>query len=124
MEKIDIHYEDGHPSFSNNGKFLITDTYPNENYKRKLIHYDWDRKKKVILGEFYSLPGLEFLEFTQTEEGYKNWGDSEFRVDLHPRLNFQGDKVTFDSIHEGKRNCYFDSIHEGKRNCYLLLLNN
>lgn len=106
IEKINIHDEDGHPSFSKDGKFLITDTYPNGNYQRKLIYYDWDKKKKTILGEFYSLPGLEFLEFTQTPEGYKSWGDGEFRTDLHPRLNFQGDRITFDSIHSGKRGCY------------------
>jgi len=112
MEKIDIHYEDGHPSFSKDEKFLITDTYPDENYKRKLIHYDWDKKKKTILGEFHSLPNIKYLIDTKEEKDFKNWGDSEFRSDLHPRLNFQGDKITF------------DSIHEGKRNCYLLLLNN
>ena len=106
IEKININNEDGHPSFSKDEKFLITDTYPNKNNYRKLIYYDCDKKKKTILGEFFSLPDIDYLIDTESEKDYLNWGTSEFRVDLHPRLNFQGDKITFDSIHEGSRNCY------------------
>ena len=112
IKKINIHHEDGHPSFSKDERYLITDTYPNKKNYRKLILYDYDKKKRTILGEFYSLPDRKYLEFSKDEKEYLCWGDSEFRVDLHPRLNFQGDKVTF------------DSIHEGSRNCYMLLLNN
>lgn len=116
IEKININNEDGHPSFSKDEKFLITDTYPNKNNYRKLIYYDCDKKKKTILGEFFSLPDKKYLEFSKDEKLYQSWGHSEFRTDLHPRLNFQGDKITFDSVHEfGKRNCYLLD---------LLLLNN
>ena len=37
---------------------------------------------------------------------YVSWDNSPFRVDLHPRWNWQGNKACFDSVHEGFRGIY------------------
>jgi hypothetical protein len=111
-KKINIYSEDGHPSFSKNKRCLITDTYPNKKNYRKLILYDWEKNKRIILGEFYSLPDRKYMENTKKEKDYQNWGDSSFRADLHPRWDFQGNKITFDSVHEGKRNCYLINLNK------------
>jgi Tol biopolymer transport system component len=112
MKKIEINYEDGHPGFSINKRYLITDTYANKKNYVKLLLYDWKKNKRIILGKFYSLPNKKYLETTKTKQDFKKWAYSNFRIDLHPRWNFQGDKVTFDSIHEGKRNCYLINLNK------------
>jgi len=111
MRKIDVYNDDGHMSFSKDGRYLITDTYPNSRHYRKLILYDWKRGKRTVLGEFYSLPDKKYLEDTKISE-YGKWGSSPLRVDLHPRWDFKGKKVCFDSIHEGKRGIYFLEMRE------------
>ncbi len=97
IKKIKINYEDGHPSFTKDERYLITDTYPDAKHFRKLILYDFLKNKKINLGKFYTLP-----------KGIKdsNWDNGGLRCDLHPRWNFQGNKICFDSVHEGKRGVY------------------
>lgn len=103
--KIDIYNDDGHPSFSPNEKYVITDTYPDSKGYRKLILYDWENDKNKILGEFYSIPDKKYLN-----KPTKDFGNSPFRVDLHPRWDRKGERVCFDSIHEGKRGVYVVKI--------------
>jgi hypothetical protein len=105
-KKINIYYEDGHPSFSKDKKYLITDTYPDSKNYRKLILFDWKKQKRKILGKFYSIPNKKYLK-----KQIKDFGNSGIRCDLHPRWNFQGNKITFDSVHEGKRNCYIFNLN-------------
>ncbi len=101
IKKIKIHSEDGHPSFTKDEKYLITDTYPDKKHYRKLILYNWKKRKKKILGKFYSIP---------KEINNMNWDNSSLRCDLHPRWNFQGNKICFDSVHEGFRGIYEISL--------------
>ena len=103
---INIYNDDGHPSFSPDGRYVITDTYPDGRNYRKLLLYDWEKEESTVLEKLYSLPDKKYLETTKTVGDYKNWGSSPFRVDLHPRWDRKGEKVCFDSIHEGKRGVY------------------
>lgn len=88
--------EDGHPQFSPDRKWVITDTYPDKNHERTLILYNWEKKKRIDVGKFRSLP-----------EGFPEaWDVSEMRADLHPRWNRSGTAVSIDSVHEGTRQMY------------------
>jgi hypothetical protein len=91
---IDHLKEDGHPSFSPNGRFILTDTYPDKGGWKRLILYNINEDKKYILGEFYN--------------PYRYKGS--LRCDLHPRWNRTGNLVCFDSVHEGFRKMYVIDI--------------
>lgn len=82
--------EDGHPSFSTNEEWMLTDAYPDKSRMSTLLLYNLKSKKLTVLGEFYSS-----LRYT-----------GELRCDLHPRFNTSNNKITFDSVHEGKRAVY------------------
>ncbi|TMW72244.1 hypothetical protein [Alteribacter natronophilus] len=79
---------DGHPSYSADGKKVVTDTYPDRARVCKL--YLMDDKKSQIIAKV-------FAPFKY---------DNDFRCDLHPRWNRSGSKVCFDSVFEGQRSLY------------------
>ena len=83
--------QDGHCSYSPNGKWLLTDTYPDKEGKRTLILYDLVRERRIDAGRFFAMPD-------------KITG--EIRCDLHPRWSRDGRQVCFDSVHEGIRQIY------------------
>ncbi len=81
---------DGHCSYSPDGKYIITDTYPNR--KRLASVYlctEEDNRSRRI--------SRVFSPFRY---------DNDCRCDLHPRWNRVGNKVCIDSVHEGKRGLY------------------
>jgi predicted HAD superfamily hydrolase len=81
---------DGHCSYSPDGNFIITDTYPNR--KRIASVYlctEEDNHSRRI--------ARVFMPFRY---------DNDCRCDLHPRWNHMGDKICIDSVHEGKRGLY------------------
>lgn len=81
---------DTHMSFSPDGRFMLSDTYPNlERYKRLRI-YSPEKGACVTLGYFRELENV--------------CGD--VRCDLHPRWGRSGSSITFDSVHEGFRGVY------------------
>jgi hypothetical protein len=86
----------GHNTYVPNtdNKWVLNDTYPDKDREITLYLYHIPSKKKVILGKFYS-----------PEEYYGEW-----RCDLHPRCDQQGQRVFFDSTHEGMRQMYFIDI--------------
>ena len=72
--------EDGHPTFSIKGK-VVCDTYPNRFSQQLLYTYDESRNDyRKILSFFNPL----------TFKG-------ETRCDLHPRWNYNGNKICVDS---------------------------
>lgn len=99
--KLPINNEDGHSTWFND-KYLITDTYPDKRHYRTLIYYDLELKKKIKLGKFYTLPDKKNIR----GEKLRNYDTSSIRCDLHPRWDRKGEKVCFDSVHEGYRNMY------------------
>jgi Tol biopolymer transport system component len=81
---------DGHPSFSPDGKYMITDTYPNFKRKQKLILCDLENEKIVTLAEIYA------------NIKYKN----ETRCDLHPRWKRDSSEICFDGAQKKYRQVY------------------
>lgn len=81
---------DGHPSFSPDGRWLLTDTYPDRVDKRTLILYDLLHSRRVDLGS-YRVPPVY---------------SGPLRCDLHPRWSRDGNLVCFDSVHDRIRGVY------------------
>ncbi|MFH1864294.1 MAG: hypothetical protein ABIK85_00290 [Candidatus Eisenbacteria bacterium] len=77
--------QDGHMSYHRDKRWLLTDTYPDEEYMRTLKLYNVDEDREVVLGRFHSSPDLQ----------------GELRCDLHPCWNRDGTQIAIDSIHEG-----------------------
>lgn len=93
----DVFQTDGHCSYSPDGKWILTDTYPaREDQKRTLIAYRVADNTRIDLGRFYSIPTP----------------DPEWRCDLHPRWSRDGKTVCFDSTHEGQRQLYVMDVSE------------
>ncbi|NQU45354.1 hypothetical protein HQ520_18900 [bacterium] len=86
--------EDGHPSLSPDGKYLLTDTYPDRLRRRTLILYDLHKKHRTNLARL-------FVPFNF---------DGNFRCDLHPRWSRDGKQIAFDSVHEGRRRLYIADL--------------
>lgn len=87
---------DGHCSYSPNGKYIITDTYPNRKRIAGIYLCTEDDNKSRRIARVFS--------------PFKY--DNDCRCDLHPRWNRAGDKVCIDSVHDGKRGLYTISIEE------------
>ena len=79
---------DGHPSFSPDGRWLLTDTYPDQGGWRELILYDLKDEDKYVVGRFYN-PII-----------YRH---DPLECDLHPRWSRDGKKICVDSVHEEYR---------------------
>ena len=84
-------FGDGHCTFSPDGRWIVTDTYPDRARLQRLILYNLETNKYVIAGRFFSPP-----PFTNV-----------YRCDLHPRWSPDGRWISIDSAHEGVRKTYF-----------------
>lgn len=80
---------DGHPSYSPDGKLVVTDTYPNRSRVASV---------KVMNGDNVTVVAKVFAPFKY---------DNDTRCDLHPRWNRDGKKICFDSVFEGHRGLYY-----------------
>ena len=87
---------DGHCSFSRDRRWILTDTYPDEESKRGLKLWDIANAREVLLGRFHSDPKYS----------------EEIRCDLHPRWDREDCRVCFDSIHEGTRQVYVMDVSQ------------
>jgi Tol biopolymer transport system component len=86
---------DGHCSFSPDGRWILTDTYPDAEGKRTLILFRPEDGVRVDMGRFHA-GGLA----------------GPVRCDLHPRWSPDGRRVCFDSVHEGTRQMYVMDVSE------------
>jgi hypothetical protein len=83
-------YGDGHPSFSPDGSWLVTDSYPDRARMRHLLLYHLESARVVEAGRFFA-----------------PWRfDGAVRCDLHPRWDRTGNRLSFDSAHDGVRRSY------------------
>lgn len=78
---------DGHPQFSPDGKFIITDSYPDRNRRQYLTKFELKNEQKENIAILKS--PLKFI--------------GDVRCDLHPRWDRNGNYVCFDSAHTGVR---------------------
>lgn len=83
---------DGHPSYSFDGKLVVTDSYPD----RKRMQY-------VKIMEANN-KNSEIKIVAKVFEPFKY--DNDTRCDLHPRWNHHNDQICIDSVFEGKRGIY------------------
>ena len=81
---------DGHCSYSPDGKFIITDTYPN--------------RKRIASVYLCTEEDNCSRRIARVSAPFRY--DNDCRCDLHPRWNREGDKVCIDSVHEGRRGLY------------------
>lgn len=81
---------DGHGTFSPDGRWMITDTYPSENREQKIFLMDMKTECVMPLGRFI-----------QPKEYTAGW-----RCDIHCRWSPEGDMVGFNSTHSGSRQVY------------------
>ena len=88
---------DGHETWSHDGRYMLTDTYPDEDSCRHLMLYDYREDIVYYLGKFHSYPEIG-------TEAYENIPG--IRCDLHPKWSFGEKYVYFDSTHEGYRGLY------------------
>ncbi len=87
--------ENGHMSYSNDGNWILSDTYPDaKTNKRILFLFNVNTGKRHDLGSFYTPPDL----------GKHN------RCDLHPRWSSDNQSVCIDSIHENSRQLYIIEV--------------
>ena len=89
--------DDGHCTFSPDGKWMLTDSYPDPaDNCRALYLYDIRRDVAYELGRFFSDPNYA----------------GPARCDLHPSFSADGKIICFDSIHEGYRGIYNMDVSE------------
>lgn len=89
--------EDGHCSFSPDGRWVLNDTYPDQYDKRTLMLVRYADAKRIDLARLHS-PKARW------------WG--EIRCDLHPRWSRDGRRICLDSVHEGTRQMYLVEVGE------------
>ena len=95
---------DGHPSYSPDGKYIVTDSYPDRARIASINLMDGNERKK------------ENTTIARVFAPFKY--DNDTRCDLHPRWNHAGDKICFDSIFEGHRGLYVVNIEKKMKNLH------
>jgi hypothetical protein len=83
---------DGHPSFSPDRRWILTDTYPDRFRLCYLVLYGTQTDRRYNLAKLKSPRAFAAPRFET------NW-----HCDLHPRWNRTGEVVCFDSAHTGRR---------------------
>ncbi|MBC7828752.1 MAG: hypothetical protein H7122_13460 [Chitinophagaceae bacterium] len=86
---------DGHGTFSPDGKWMVTDTYPGQGMREQKI-YLMDMKTQAVL------PLGRYVEPEQFSAGW--------RCDIHCRWSPQGDMIGFNSTHTGSRQVYITRL--------------
>jgi len=81
---------DGHPSYSPDGSFIVTDSYPDRARISSIRIFKEDEEDGLVIAKV-------FAPFKY---------DNDTRCDLHPRWSRDGKKICFDSVFEGHRGLY------------------
>jgi len=94
--------DDNHMSFSPDRKLLLTDSYPDDKSMQDLRIYNFETNTCVNLGRFYAIPRKII----------------DLRCDLHPRWDRTGQRISFDSTHEGQRGVYMIDIEDVREDLF------
>ncbi len=86
---------DGHPSYSPDKKFVLTDTYP-----------DRTRMAEVRILREDDEDGMRVAARVFAPFRY----DNDLRCDLHPRWSRDGKRIAFDAAFEGRRGLYVAEV--------------
>ena len=87
--------ENGHMTYSPDGNWLLSDTYPNDlTNERTLFIYHIGTGIRYDIGSFYTNPNIGKIN----------------RCDLHPRWDMKGTKVCIDSVHHNERQMYIVDV--------------
>jgi len=81
---------DGHPTYSPDRRWIVTDTYPDAAFQQHLVLYDVVRQELYRVGR-YLHPARYFRSS---------------RCDLHPRWSPAGGMISFDSVWSGVRGSF------------------
>jgi hypothetical protein len=122
----DIIPYDGHPmTCPQNNNYCSLDTYPDENGIRDLMLYDFAKDLRIDLGTYKMsdeqpdmtlvdtfFSGVEPKIVKAVTPEWLSFTRSGLHCDLHPRWNSKGDKIFFDSIHEGTRQLYYIEVEK------------
>lgn len=84
---------DGHPSYSPDGKYIVTDSYPNRARIADIKVFNSDDYE----GRNPNVVSRVFAPFKY---------DNDTRCDLHPRWSRDSKQICFDSVFEGSRGLY------------------
>ncbi|MBQ9558577.1 MAG: hypothetical protein IJV08_01145 [Bacteroidaceae bacterium] len=76
---------DGHPSFTADGRYMITDSYPDNKGFQRLIIYDTITQKGIIVGKFFA-----------------TYWNNPASCDLHPKLCRNNDFLAVDTAYDKK----------------------
>lgn len=76
---------DGHPSFTSDGRYMITDSYPDGNQYQRLMVYDTVTKKGVIVAKLFA-----------------NYYHNPASCDLHPKLSRNDKYIVVDTAYDSK----------------------
>ncbi len=87
---------DGHGTFSPDGKWMVTDTYPSQGL----------REQKIYLMDMATEAVLPLGRFVEPEDFKGHW-----RCDVHCRWSPKGDLIGFNSTHTGSRQVYVISLN-------------
>ena len=82
--------ENGHMTYSPDKRWILSDTYPDDEDHRLLILFDTQTGQRIDIGRFYTDPALGKIN----------------RCDLHPRWSRCGGMVCIDSVHDKERQLY------------------
>jgi len=82
---------DGHPSFEQSGRWMVTDTYPDRRRRQNLVLYDTHEDRRYDIAQL-SMPAR-----------YQSRPFHHWSCDLHPRWDRAGNWVCFDSTYTGTR---------------------
>ncbi|HNR32592.1 MAG TPA: hypothetical protein PKI11_17010 [Candidatus Hydrogenedentes bacterium] len=87
----DVLDRDGHCHFSPDGRWLVSDSYPQGP----------ERMQRLFIGDMETEQVREVARFHQPDTFKRDW-----RCDLHPRWSRDGKRLCIDSTHEGTRQVY------------------
>ena len=77
---------DGHPSFTSDGRYMITDSYPAPNGFQRLLVYDTQTNRSLVLAKIYA-----------------SFNNNPASCDLHPKMckdnNFLAVDTAYDKLH-------------------------
>ncbi|MCR0206946.1 hypothetical protein MKC66_19735 [[Clostridium] innocuum] len=94
--KNDNLISDGHPSFTKDGNYFVTDTYPDFHRKQHIFIYSIKNSKAIEVAAVYS--NIKYL--------------NDCRCDLHPRWSPSGDKICFDGALDKNRQVYVINVED------------